>query len=174
MMFNDLLEDVYTDWLIISKYDNYKDFHALFSIDSNKHRDHGGNVVYYLNDYRYPSIENNFKQHILETVKDHPITNIKFAKSWWVDYPVGAYSGVHTHTPGKQFTCILYLTDNETTSEYPYAGSLFAVSKKYGYKQISPQAGDLVIMDGNVWHGTYPTTSDRKVFVCDFTYEIGE
>jgi hypothetical protein len=28
----------------------------------------------------------------------------------------------------------------------------------------------MVIMDGRVFHGTYPTTNERKVFVIDFDY----
>ena len=28
----------------------------------------------------------------------------------------------------------------------------------------------MVIMDGRVFHGTYPTLNERKVFVVDFNY----
>jgi hypothetical protein len=30
----------------------------------------------------------------------------------------------------------------------------------------------MVIMDGRVFHGTYPTLNERKVFVVDFTYDV--
>ena len=33
-------------------------------------------------------------------------------------------------------------------------------------------AGDLVIMDGKVYHGVYPTLQERRAFVVDFTYEV--
>jgi hypothetical protein len=33
--------------------------------------------------------------------------------------------------------------------------------------------GDVVIMDGKVYHGVYPTLEERKVFVVDFTYDKG-
>ena len=160
------------DWIVTTTYDKYNDFLSLFSHTCNSHRDHGGNTVYYLDDYKYPDVENNFINYVKNVVKDKVSGDIEFAKSWWCDYPLGSYSGVHTHTPGTQFTCILYLTDNITDLFFPYAGYLFSISKKEGYYQFNPKAGDLVIMDGTVWHGTYPATSDRKVFVCDFSYEL--
>ena len=33
-------------------------------------------------------------------------------------------------------------------------------------------AGDVIIMDGKVFHGVYPTIQERKAFVCDFLYEV--
>ena len=33
-------------------------------------------------------------------------------------------------------------------------------------------AGDVVVMDGKVYHGVYPTLEERKVFVVDFTYDV--
>jgi hypothetical protein len=40
------------------------------------------------------------------------------------------------------------------------------------YDEYPTIAGNVHIFDGTIWHGTYPTQHNRKVFVCDFTYEM--
>ena len=116
-----------------------------------------------------------FQEFVNQSIAGLPIKNLKFKKSWWLNYPVGAYSGLHSHIPGPQLTAVLFLTTCKTTLEYPLAGSLNTLSNADGqitYEQHQCVAGDVVIMDGNVYHGTYPTLDERKVFVCDFDYEI--
>ena len=39
------------------------------------------------------------------------------------------------------------------------------------YLTHNPIEGKVVIMDGKVFHGTYPALEDRHVFVVDFEYE---
>ena len=56
-------------------------------------------------------------------------------------------------------------------------GTLFAIvndGQKTKMETWDPVPGTVVLMDGMVYHGTYPTQFDRKVLVCDFEYQIGE
>ena len=109
------------------------------------------------------------------TESELPITMGKCLKAWGLKYPPGSYSGMHCHQPGKQLTCVMFL-DNEVVSEqYPLAGSLVTLQPfehDINHVRVKPTPGGVVIMDGRVFHGTYPTISDRRVFVCDFSYEV--
>ena len=104
-----------------------------------------------------------------------PITVKKCLKAWGLKYPPGSYSGMHCHQPGKQFTVVMFLDDVMVSKEYPLAGSLVTlqpVEHSINHIRIIPKPGNIVIMDGRVFHGTYPTLNDRRVFVCDFDYEV--
>lgn len=167
-------------FFIESKYKDYAKLKKLFDLESNSHRDSGDSNVFYLQNYNYPAIIDNKKEY-LEHLKKHlrtlPYTNIRHAKSWWVDYPKNSYAGLHSHQPGNQVTCILFLDEYKEEEKHPHAGYLYAVLGNGGeitYKEWKPEAGKLVILDGRVWHGTYPTKHKRSVFVVDLEYDLGD
>lgn len=167
-------------WYNTSRYENYKKFQKLFEIEAEFHRDSGDSQVFYLQNYEYPVIIDNDKEY-LEHLKKHvrrlPFKNIRHAKSWWINYPKHSYTGLHSHQPGKQFTCVLFLDDYIEEENYPHAGYLYAVlnnENQITYEEWKPEVGTLVLMDGRVWHGTYPARHKRRVFVVDFEYDIGE
>jgi hypothetical protein len=84
---------------------------------------------------------------------------------------------MHCHQPGKQLSVVMFLDDVETTELYPLAGSLVTLQPfehDINHVRIKPTPGGVVIMDGRVFHGTYPTLNDRRVFVADFEYETFE
>lgn len=179
MNIDDYASSLLPMYYIETKYDHYKKFKRLFELESNSHRDSGDSNVFYLQNYEYPAIiDNEEYMNYLKTCVSHlPYKNVRHKKSWWVDYPEHSYAGLHSHTPGKNFTCVLFLDDYKEDEYHPHAGYLYAVlnnGNKITYEEWKPEAGKLIILDGRVWHGTYPTRQQRKVFVVDFEYDIGE
>jgi hypothetical protein len=179
MNFDEFELSLLPTWYVETEYKDYAKFKELFDIDSNKHRDSGDSNVFYLQNYEYPSIIDN--EEYLNFLKEHigkePFKNIKHSKSWWVDYPENSYAGMHSHTPGRNITCILFLDDYVEEEQHPHAGYLYAVLDSdigITYQEWKPEAGKLVILDGRVWHGTYPTKHSRSVFVVDLEYELGD
>jgi len=175
-------EDVYNLiplWYNTSRYNDYNKFKQLFDIDAQGHRDSGDSHVFYLQNYEYPAIIDNgeYLEYLKKHVTSLPIKNVRYAKSWWADYPEHSYAGLHAHQPGQTFTCVLFLDDYIEEDEHPHAGYLYAVlnnNNQITYQEWKPEAGTLVLMDGRVWHGTYPTRHKRRVFVVDFEYDTGE
>ena len=169
---------IYKNWRIDTHYPEYTRFLGCFELASEHHRDTGGSDVYYCEEYAYPQSidpDNHFIEFIKQSVSPLPITNIQFAKSWWIDYPKHSYAGVHAHQPGRQLTAVVFLTTTNNYVESPHHGNLFTLHSKNDnmlYNDYPTIAGNVHILDGTIWHGTYPTLDNRKVFVCDFTYDI--
>lgn len=178
MDFDTYAHSLLPTYYIESKYDSYNDFMQLFDIEAESHRDSGDSTIFHLHNWEFPAIiSNDYQEHIKKHVKNLPYKNIQHSKSWWIDYPKYSYAGMHSHTPGRQFTCVLFLNDYIEEEKYPHAGYLYATlnnDNRMSYQEWKPEAGKLVILDGRVWHGTYPTQQQRKVFVSDFTFDVGE
>lgn len=172
MFFN---ENLRQHWFIQTSYPNYKKFLDVFKIkDVQSHLERGGSTMYYKWDYSYPVDIDPSKEYIsfLEnSVSNNLASEKKFLSSWWVDYPPGSYAVAHQHEPFKRFSAVLFLNKYNWVREWPNAGNLFAMSNMIGYKEWIPNAGDVIIMDGDMYHGTYPTINERKVFVVDFEYK---
>lgn len=170
MLFN---TDNSVHWFLEKHYTDYKKFLGLFDgVPAKYHLERGGSNMYYKWDYSYP-LEVDPDKEYLEFLKDS-ISGIapdaKYASSWWVDYPNGTYSVAHQHVQTKRLTAIMFLTDYEWIRAWPVAGNLYAMSNLIGYKEWTPNAGDVIIMDGGMYHGSYPAINERKVFVVDFEY----
>ena len=74
-------------------------------------------------------------------------------------------------------TCVLFLDTLELSTQTPLNGKLKAITMnpvtgELVSDMIKCIAGDVVIMDGKVYHGVYPTLQERRAFVVDFTYEV--
>lgn len=167
-------------WVITGNhYPTWKKFLPLFDegVYDKSHKDYSNGYLHYKTDMAYPEDLDptlDFHRFIKICCAELPIKIGNFKKAWGVDYKPGAYSGLHCHAPGKQLTAVLFLTNTKTSEEYPLAGYLTTLQPleySTNYLQHVPKAGDCVIMDGRVYHGTYPTLNQRKVFVCDFDYE---
>lgn len=160
-------------------YPNFKIFEKIFKVYENNHKDYGNGQLYYKKNMGYPAdIDPNleFQDFIKETVSQQlPSIKVgKFTRAWGVHYVPGAYSGLHAHTPGQQLTAVMFLNECETSLEYPLAGSLITcqpLDHEINYTAYKPKPGNVVIMEANIFHGTYPTLNERRVFVCDFEYE---
>ena len=168
-------------WVIDGNtYPSYKKFEQIFEKFDEKHKDVGNGYLHYRNNFSYPNdIDGlyDFHRFIKACIADSrlPIRLGDFKKCWGIKYMEGDYSGIHNHTPGKQMTAVLFLTGAEKSFKYPLAGSLFTLTPgnhDINYQTFTPEPGACVIMDGNVYHGTYPATGERRTFVCDFDYEI--
>tara|TARA_B100000900_G_C20602472_1_gene726304 strand:- start:3167 stop:3706 length:540 start_codon:yes stop_codon:yes gene_type:complete len=178
MDLNDYAHGLLPLYFIESAYESYKNFLKCFDMDSESHRDSGDSTTFYLQNYEYPAIvDNEYINFVKKHVANLPYENVQHSKSWWVEYPAHSYAGMHSHTPGRQFTCVLFLDDYIEDEQHPHAGYLYAVlnnENKMTYQEWKPEAGKLIILDGRVWHGTYPTRQRRRVFVTDFTFDVGE
>ena len=170
-----------TTWAIDGNhYPTWQKFLKIFENYDKKHKDYGNGWLHYKEEMAYPTdIDGvlDFHRFIKACIADSklPIQVKDFKKAWGVDYEPGAYSGLHSHTPGQQLTAVLFLTHAEQNEQYPLAGSLITLQPldhEINYVQHTPKPGDCIIMDGKVYHGTYPTLNQRKVFVCDFDYEV--
>ena len=74
-------------------------------------------------------------------------------------------------------TCVMFLNTISVSTETPLNGKLKAITMnpvtgELVSDMIKCIAGDVVVMDGKVYHGVYPTLEERKVFVVDFTYDV--
>ena len=158
-------------------YSGYKKFLKLFDNSNERHVDYGNGTLYYKKDMQYPTDIDPREEYLMFIkfqLQDLPIRIKDFKKSWGVKYPPGAYSGLHSHQPGKQLTSVLFLDTPKPSVEYPLAGCLTTLqptNSEIQYLTHKPIEGKMVILDGKVWHGSYPTLEDRHVFVVDFEYE---
>jgi len=158
-------------------YSGYKKFLKLFDNSNERHVDYGNGTLYYKKDMQYPTDIDPREEYLMFIkfqLQDLPIRIKDFKKAWGVKYPPGGYSGLHSHQPGKQLTSVLFLDTPKPSVEYPLAGCLTTLQptdSEITYLTHKPIEGKMVILDGKVWHGSYPTLEDRHVFVCDFEYE---
>mgnify|MGYP003656966459 FL=1 len=158
-------------------YSGYKKFLKLFDNSNERHVDYGNGTLYYKKDMQYPTDIDPREEYLMFIkfqLQDLPIRIKDFKKSWGVKYPPDAYSGLHSHQPGKQLTSVLFLDTPKPSVEYPLAGCLTTLqptNSEIQYLTHKPIEGKMVILDGKVWHGSYPTLEDRHVFVVDFEYE---
>jgi len=158
-------------------YSGYKKFLKLFDNSNERHVDYGNGTLYYKKDMQYPTDIDPREEYLMFIkfqLQDLPIRIKDFKKAWGVKYPPGGYSGLHSHQPGKQLTSVLFLDTPKPSVEYPLAGCLTTLqptNSEITYLTHKPIEGKMVILDGKVWHGSYPTLEDRHVFVVDFEYE---
>ena len=158
-------------------YSGYKKFLKLFDNSNDRHVDYGNGTLYYKKDMQYPTDIDPREEYLMFIkfqLQDLPIRIKDFKKAWGVKYPPGGYSGLHSHQPGKQLTSVLFLDTPKPSVEYPLAGCLTTLqptNSEITYLTHKPIEGKMVILDGKVWHGSYPTLEDRHVFVVDFEYE---
>jgi hypothetical protein len=93
------------------------------------------------------------------------------AISWTLEYFPGGWQAIHNHgAPYKTITSVLCLEGEEGS------GTFFAMLPDPEGTQtvvlIDQVPGTLIISEGDVWHGAYPCTVGKKVFVFDFVQEI--
>jgi hypothetical protein len=169
-------------WIKKAKYSNYNKFIDLFdnNIGLQQHEDHGGAILSYNPDFKYPyqvDPDQEYMQFIKEALQVYRFESIDFEKCWWIKYPVGTYSGLHTHQPLRKLTSVLFLDTIDLHDDKPLSGKLKCITQNPVTGELVSDlvkciAGDVVIMDGKVFHGVYPTLQERRAFVCDFTYEV--
>ncbi len=169
-------------WIKKAKYSDYDKFNELFDEDLGvqQHTDHGGAILKYNPDFKYPyqiDKEEKYLEFLKQTLAPFRFDSITFEKCWWIRYPEGTYSGLHTHQPLRKLTSVLFLNTLELHNDKPLAGKLKCITQNPVTGELVSDinkciAGDVIIMDGKVFHGVYPTLEERRAFVCDFLYEV--
>ena len=166
-------------WISKDKYKDYWKFLPLFDHPKNQHVDYGGAIIQYDDDFAYPYRSTEYLDFIKNSIAKYQFKNVQFKKCWWITYPENAFSGLHTHEDRgeRTMTSVLFLDTLPLDTQTPLNGKLKAVTMnpvtgELVSDMIKSIAGDLVIMDGKVYHGVYPTLQKRRAFVVDFTYEV--
>lgn len=168
--------EIFEDWMLAdNQYNEYERFLGLFDFKVDGHITPGGSKMNYYEDYRYPVAvdpKKHFIDFVYSCVENLPIQNVRPVSSWWIDYPHGTYSTMHSHEQTQRFSVICNLTPYFHDNQRPHAGHLFATPAKLKHIDFTPEAGDVVILDGRIHHGTYPNIHERKVFCMDWEYEF--
>ena len=102
-------------------YSGYKKFLKLFDNSNERHVDYGNGTLYYKKDMQYPTDIDPREEYLMFIkfqLQDLPIRIKDFKKAWGVKYPPGAYSGLHSHQPGKQLTSVLFLDTPKPSVKY--------------------------------------------------------
>ena len=170
-------------WISKDKYADYNKFLELFDNPPKSHVDYGGAIIQYNDDdFSYPynvDQQGIYLEWIKKSIEKFQFKNVKFKKCWWLTYPENAFSGLHTHEDRGQriMTCVMFLNTISVSTLTPLNGKLKAITMnpvtgELVSDMIKCIAGDVVVMDGKVYHGVYPTLEERKVFVVDFTYDV--
>lgn len=121
-------------------------------------------------------------QEVFETLQ-LPISNTTPRQddypSWTVNYFADGWQAGHFHSTDKMgqqnkrfISTVMFFDHIEPTRDNRWNGCLYTLlQNQFGYTydhKFHPAPGRVVIMDDRVWHGTYPTTDNRRVFVSDF------
>ena len=129
---------------------------------------------------KWDDLKNDYLDWVLSKVQSFtlPINKLKVIRAWTITYNKNGYQGIHVHTGDmnyKTFSVVLHMDDVITTKENKYDGVLFTLMPEpNGYQHPGhylSQAGGVVMLDGRVWHGVYPTSTQRRSFIVDFEYE---
>lgn len=102
--------------------------------------------------------------------------------AWTVNYFEGGWQAGHCHATdrmghtNKRFiSTVMFFDHIEPTRDNRWNGCLYTLlQNQFGYTydhKFHPSPGRVVIMDDRVWHGTYPTEDNRRVFVSDFNID---
>ena len=170
------LSDTYMNFELCEKYTNASSLLKCFDLKVDSHVGTGSEVVSYKTHYAYPYEvdDGQYLRFLLGSFKQyHFMTNVKFEKAWWVDYPINSYAGLHRHEHHdgrEQITTVLFLTTSEPDTVNTHEGFLYTVNGDM-YKEHRPVIGDVYGFNGRIWHGTYPTKQPRKAFVCDVSFD---
>jgi|TARA_R110000851_G_scaffold333450_1_gene513363 hypothetical protein len=91
--------------------------------------------------------------------------------AWTLEYKPGGWQAIHNHAEQyKAISCVLCLEGEEESGTY-YA----MLPEPDGTQEIvviNQVPGTLIVSEGDVWHGSYPCTVGKKVYVFDFIQEI--
>ena len=91
--------------------------------------------------------------------------------AWTLEYFTGGWQAIHNHADQyKSISCVLCVEGQEDSGTF-YA-MLPDVDGTQEVAVIEQLPGTLIISEGNVWHGAYPCTVNKKVYVFDFLQVI--
>ena len=163
-------------WLIETVYPDFEGLLPLFDNHTdNRKKDtatNNGTQFYYSNDetiYFAQDIKNYINYVFLNL--GSPITAGNLVNCWSIKYNKHGWQALHNHArPGEIISCILYFDTNETDNHSD--GAFYAVMPEADGEQfvhVCPYwAGKMVLIDGSVWHGSYPTQAERRILAIEY------
>ena len=105
-------------------------------------------------------------------------------ESWCNEYYKGGFQTAHRHGMdildpfGGLMSCVIYFDDVPQLEGNEVNGCLFTMmpspSGHQNYEEIPSKRGRVTIMNGEVWHGAYPTQHPRRCLVVDILYKDKE
>ncbi len=116
-------------------------------------------------------VDKKLKQHLNYGISITP------HEAWAIEYKDGGYQAVHNHTQQPSLISMIIFFDAITDEQkvQPTDGCTYTLMPHSDGNQIclhfNPYPGKVIIMDGNVFHGTYPCKAPRRCFVVNFKFE---
>tara|TARA_Y100000114_G_scaffold155813_1_gene181009 strand:+ start:1780 stop:2397 length:618 start_codon:yes stop_codon:yes gene_type:complete len=180
-------------WVVSAFYPDYKDLEKFFDftdIDISEKTATVNGLQRPIKNEEWAEERTKYMTWMLDTLKqvNIPVTAIKERQSkdqsgwnsaWTINYFPGGWQAGHFHSTdrsaqsNKRFiSTVMFFDDINPTRDNRWNGCLYTLLQNpYGYTydhKFHPKAGQVIIMDDRVWHGTYPTEDNRRVFVSDF------
>lgn len=91
--------------------------------------------------------------------------------AWTIEYQPQGWQAAHNHSGPFEVISVVLCLEGEEES-----GTFFAMLPEPDGTQnvvtIEQTPGTMIICEGDVWHGAYPCTTGKKVYVFDFWQEI--
>lgn len=116
-------------------------------------------------------VNQKLKQHLNYSV------SIKPHEAWAIEYKDGGYQTVHNHTQQPNLISVIIFFDEikDEQKVQQTDGCIYTLTPHNDGNQIclhfNPYPGKVIIMDGKVFHGTYPCRAPRRCFVVNFKFE---
>lgn len=94
--------------------------------------------------------------------------------AWNIAYNVGGWQALHKHGPmGEEASVVLCLEGaGDESGQFHFMLPEPDGSMSVGFAEQKP--GTFLIVESDTWHGAYPCTAPKKVFVMDFKLEQGD
>lgn len=122
--------------------------------------------------------EHNFSLKLTGNPLDNSTRSSMKSSRWRIKYLSGGWQALHSHQPFddmENHTIISVVMYFDTPGPSHMDGSFISVfpdkDGKVNWQEIVPKPGTILIMSGNLVHGAYPTTVERKIIVMDFIAE---
>ena len=170
----------YQSWIIESHYDDFESLRKYFPKKSDNRKEvtatNGGYQFYFEQD-QISEASNKIRDRANEllTEFDSPIRCGDLSRSWSIQYDKGGWQAMHNHAmPYKIVSCVLHFDTNN--SDDTSAGAFYAVMPEVdgtNHLHVFPYwAGKLLVLEGNIYHGAYPTAEERDIMVFDYHMEV--
>lgn len=112
----------------------------------------------------------NYTNALLEDI-GAPVRAGELKIAWTLEYFSGGWQAIHNHAEQfRAISCVLCIEGQEDSGVF-YA-MLPETDGTQNIVTIEQTPGTLIISEGDVWHGAYPCTVGKKVYVFDFKQEI--
>jgi hypothetical protein len=105
-------------------------------------------------------------------------------EAWCNEYNENGFQTAHRHGTdvlnpnGGLLTCVIYFDDVPLLEGNEVNGCLYTFmptpSGYQYYEEIPSKRGRVTVMNGEVWHGAYPTQHQRRCLVVDILYNEKE